>query len=120
LSGGDEGAQRLALEIFDRLGAVPAAARLRRKMRASGARAIPRGPLAQTRANPAGLTRRQVQVLSLVDEGLSNTEIADRLCIAAKTAEHHVSAVMARLDVPTRHRAASAARSRGLLDGAKK
>jgi DNA-binding CsgD family transcriptional regulator len=120
LSGGDEAAQRLALEIFDRLGAVPAAARLRRKMRANGARAIPRGPLAQTRANPAGLTRRQVQVLSLVDEGLSNTEIADRLCIAAKTAEHHVSAVMARLDVPTRQRAASAARSRGLLDGAKK
>ena len=120
LSGGDEAAQRLALEIFDRLGAVPAAARLRRQMRANGARTIPRGPLARTRANPAGLTRRQVQVLGLVDEGLSNTEIADRLCIAAKTAEHHVSAVMARLDVSTRQRAASAARSRGLLGGDKK
>jgi DNA-binding CsgD family transcriptional regulator len=120
LSGGDDAAQRGALEMFDRLGAGPAAARLRRQMRASGARAIPRGPLARTRANPAGLTARQVQVLGLVDEGLSNMEIADRLCISAKTAEHHVSAIMARLEAPTRQRAASAARSLGLLGGAKR
>jgi DNA-binding CsgD family transcriptional regulator/tetratricopeptide (TPR) repeat protein len=120
LSGGDDAAQRLALEMFDRLGAGPAAARLRRRMRANGARAIPRGPLARTRANPAGLTARQAQVLGLVDEGLSNTEIADRLCISTKTAEHHVSAIMARLEAPTRQRAASAARSLGLLGGAKR
>jgi DNA-binding CsgD family transcriptional regulator/tetratricopeptide (TPR) repeat protein len=120
LSGGDDPAQRAALDMFDRLGAVPAAARLRRQMRANGARAIPRGPLARTRANPAGLTARQAQVLSLVDEGLSNTEIADRLCISAKTAEHHVAAIMARLEAPTRQRAASAARSLGLLGDAKR
>jgi DNA-binding CsgD family transcriptional regulator/tetratricopeptide (TPR) repeat protein len=120
LSGGDDAAQRQALEIFDRLGALPAAARLRRLMRAGGARAVPRGPLAVTRANSAGLTRRQVQVLGLVDEGLSNTEIASRLCISAKTAEHHVSAIMARLDAPTRQEAAAAARSRGLLGGSEK
>lgn len=120
LSGGDDAAQRAALEIFDRLGAAPAAARLRRQMRANGARAIPRGPLARTRANPAGLTARQAQVLSLIDEGLSNTEIADRLCISSKTAEHHVSAIMARLEAPTRQRAASTARSLGLLGGAKR
>jgi DNA-binding CsgD family transcriptional regulator len=115
LSGGDDTAQRQALEIFDRLGALPAAARLRRRMRAGGVRAIPRGPIAVTRANSAGLTRRQVQVLGLVDEGLSNTEIASRLCISAKTAEHHVSAIMARLDAPTRQAASAAARNRGLL-----
>jgi DNA-binding CsgD family transcriptional regulator/tetratricopeptide (TPR) repeat protein len=120
LSGGDDGAQRQALEIFDRLGAVPAAARLRRQMRAGGARAVPRGPIAVTRANSAGLTRRQVQVLGLVDEGLSNTEIASRLCISAKTAEHHVSAIMARLDAPTRQEAAAAARNRGLLGSSEK
>ncbi len=120
LSGGDDPAQRVALDMFDRLGAGPAAARLRRQMRANGARAIPRGPLARTRANPAGLTARQAQVLSLVDEGLSNTEIADRLCISAKTAEHHVSAIMARLEAPTRQLAASAARSLGLLGDAKR
>jgi len=120
LSGGDDAAQRQALEIFDRLGAVPAAARLRRRMRVGGARAVPRGPLAVTRANSAGLTRRQVQVLGLVDEGLSNTEIASRLCISAKTAEHHVSAIMARLDAPTRQAAAAAARNRGLLGNSEK
>jgi DNA-binding CsgD family transcriptional regulator/tetratricopeptide (TPR) repeat protein len=115
LCGGDQSAQRQALEILDRLGAVPAAARLRRQMRAQGVRAVPRGPIAQTRANPAGLTRRQVQVLELIDAGLSNAEIADRLCISAKTAEHHVSAVMARLEAPTRQGAAAAARQRGIL-----
>ena len=115
LSGGDEDAQRQALEIFDRLGAAPAAARVRKQLRAGGSRAVPRGPIAGTRANAAGLTRRQVEVLGLVGEGLSNTEIARRLCISAKTAEHHVSAIMARLDAPTRQKAAAAARARGLL-----
>jgi DNA-binding CsgD family transcriptional regulator/tetratricopeptide (TPR) repeat protein len=120
LSMGDEGAQRQALELFDRLGAIPAAARLRRQMRAGGARAVPRGPIAGTRANAAGLTRRQVEVLALVDEGMSNAEIARRLCISAKTAEHHVSAIMARLDATTRQGAAAAARSRGLIEALKK
>jgi DNA-binding CsgD family transcriptional regulator len=120
LSMGNESAQRQALELFDRLGAVPAALRLRRQMRASGSRAVPRGPIAGTRANAAGLTRRQVEVLALVDEGMSNGEIARRLCISAKTAEHHVSAIMARLDATTRQGAAAAARSRGLMDVLKK
>ena len=115
LCGGDEAAQRQALEMFDHLGAAPAAARLRRQLRAGGSRAVPRGPIAGTRANAAGLTRRQAEVLGLVDEGLSNAEIARRLCISAKTAEHHVSAIMARLDVPTRQEAAAAARARGIL-----
>jgi DNA-binding CsgD family transcriptional regulator len=115
LCGGDETAQRQALEIFDHLGATPAAARLRRQLRAGGSRAVPRGPIAGTRANAAGLTRRQAEVLGLVGEGLSNAEIARRLCISAKTAEHHVSAIMARLDVPTRKEAAAAARARGFL-----
>jgi len=115
LCGGDEAAQRQALEIFDRLGAVPAGARLRRQMRVDGSRAVPRGPIAGTRANAAGLTRRQVEVLGLLGEDLSNSEIARRLCISAKTAEHHVSAIMARLDAATRQEAAAAARARGLL-----
>jgi DNA-binding NarL/FixJ family response regulator len=115
LYGGDEAAQRQALEIFDRLGAAPAAARLRRQLRAAGSRAVPRGPIAGTRANAAGLTRRQAQVLGLIGEGMSNAEIARRLCISAKTAEHHVSAIMARLEATTRQEAAAAARARGLL-----
>jgi DNA-binding CsgD family transcriptional regulator/tetratricopeptide (TPR) repeat protein len=120
LSMADEASQRQALELFDRLGAVPAASRLRRQMRANGSRAVPRGPIAGTRANAAGLTRRQVEVLALVDEGMSNAEIARRLCISAKTAEHHVSAIMARLDATTRQGAAAAARARGLIETYKK
>lgn len=119
LGDGDENAQREALAIFDRLGAAPAAARLRRLMRAAGVRAIPRGPMSSTRANPVGLTQRQVQVLELVSEGLSNPEIADRLCISAKTAEHHVSALMTRLEATTRREAAANARRLGLLGSAK-
>jgi DNA-binding CsgD family transcriptional regulator/tetratricopeptide (TPR) repeat protein len=117
LSRGDDHAQRAALEIFDRLGAVPAAARLRRQMRATGRRAIPRGPIAETRANVAGLTRRQAHVLELIGEGMTNAEIAERLCISGKTAEHHVSAVMARFAVNSRRDAVAAARKAGLLDG---
>ena len=111
LSEGDDDAQRRALDLFDRLSAEPAAARLRRRMRAKGLRAIPRGPIADTRANPAGLTQRQAQVLGLVDQGLSNLEIATRLCISPKTAEHHVSAIIARLGVASRRDAAVAARA---------
>lgn len=120
LSEGDEESQRAAIDILDRLGALPAASRIRRQMRASGVRGVPRGPIAGTRGNAAGLTRRQVQVLVLVDQGMSNLEIADRLCISAKTAEHHVSAIIARLDVATRRDAAAAARSLGLLSDAQK
>ncbi len=116
LSAGDEAAQREALSLFDRVGAVPAAARLRRMMRARGARAIPRGPIAKTRASPAGLTQRQSEVFSLLVKGLSNAQIAQRLSISHKTAEHHVSAMMARLGVSKRWEAAAAARRQGLSD----
>lgn len=119
LSMGEESAQREALEIFDTLGAAPAAAGLRRQMRLRGIRGVPRGPIAYTRASPAGLTRRQVQVLALLDHGLSNGEIAERLFISVKTAEHHVAAILARLGASTRHEAAEEARKRGLLVGPK-
>jgi DNA-binding CsgD family transcriptional regulator len=115
LSMGDESTQREALALFDGLGAAPAAARLRRQMRARGARDVPRGPIAQTRANPAGLTRRQVQVLALLGEGLSTEGIAERLCITPKTTQHHVSAILAQLGAATRHEATAAARRCGLL-----
>jgi DNA-binding CsgD family transcriptional regulator len=59
-------------------------------------------------------------VLALVADNLSNVEIADRLCISVKTAEHHVSAVILRLDVATRQEAAAAARARGMLGVAEK
>ncbi len=115
LSAGDEAAQREALGLFDRLGAVPAAARLRRQLRASGARGVPRGPIAKTRAGPVGLTARQSEVFALLIKGLSNVQIARRLSISRKTTEHHVSAIIARLGVASRGEAAAFARAKGLL-----
>ncbi|HEX7947637.1 MAG TPA: AAA family ATPase [Phenylobacterium sp.] len=114
LSAGDDDAQRQALTIFDRLGAAPAARNLRRRMRAGGLRSVPSGPRGQRRQDPAGLTRRQQEVLSLLGAGLSNADIADRLGLSAKTVEHHVSAILAALQAPSRLAAVQVARELGL------
>ena len=64
--GNDETALLAALAVFDDLGARPAAALARGRLRALGVRGIPRGPRPATRANPAGLTRREVDVVTLL------------------------------------------------------
>lgn len=94
-----------ALAIFDRLGARPAAAWLRRQLRTDGIESVPRGPRAATRENPHGLTPRQVEVLELAAEGLTNGEIADRLHLSGKTVEHHMSAILGKLGVSNRREA---------------
>lgn len=109
LASGDAGARRSALAILERLGAEPAAALLRRRLRQQGIAGIPRGPRPSTRANLAGLTSRQLEVLELMAEGLSNAEIASRLVTSPKTVEHHVSAVLAKLGVHSRAQAISVA-----------
>jgi DNA-binding CsgD family transcriptional regulator/tetratricopeptide (TPR) repeat protein len=114
LTEGGESEKREALVIFDRLGAVPAARMLRRRMRSDGVRSVPAGPRTGRRLDPAGLTRRQNEVLGLLAAGLSNSEIADRLGLSEKTVEHHVSAVLAALDAPSRLAAVQIARERGL------
>jgi DNA-binding CsgD family transcriptional regulator/tetratricopeptide (TPR) repeat protein/type II secretory pathway predicted ATPase ExeA len=103
-----------ALALLDGLGARRAAQRVRRQLRRRGTLRVPRGPNRSTAANPAGLTARQVEVLGLVAEGLSDAEIADRLSLSTKTVSHHVSAVLAKLGVGSRHRAAAAARRLGV------
>ena len=110
LSEGDAEAMKKALEVFDTLGARPMADKVRGRLREMGADSIPRGPSRATRENPAGLTNRQVEVLELISDGLSNTEIADRLFISKKTVEHHVSAIYSKLGVDTRTKAAAAFR----------
>ena len=70
---------------------------------------VPRGPRGPARANPAGLTARELDVLRLLVEGLSDAEIATRLTLSERTVGHHVSAVLRKLGVPTRSRAAAAA-----------
>lgn len=109
LSDGGAEAMRDALALFERLGAQPAMAIVRRRLRQRGVGGIPRGPRPSTRANQAGLTTRQLEVLRLMAEGLSNAEIASRLFTSPKTVEHHVSAVLAKLGAHSRAQAISAA-----------
>ncbi|GAA4904054.1 regulatory LuxR family protein [Actinomycetospora succinea] len=104
-----------ALEVLDRLGADAVAAKVRRDLRGRGVTGVPARPRTTTRTNPAGLTARQVDVLRLLAEGLTNAGIAARLYISEKTADHHVSAILAKLDVPTRREAAAAARALGVV-----
>ena len=111
---GDEEACLRALGLLDGLGARQPAQRLRRQLRRRGTLRVPRGPIRATAANPAGLTGRQVEVLGLLAQGLSNAEIAARLSLSAKTVEHHVSALLAKLGVGSRGQAAEAARRLGL------
>lgn len=68
------------------------------------------------RPRPADLTARQVQVLRLVARGLSNRQVADRLVISTRTAEHHVQDVYTKIGVSTRAGAALFAMEHGLLD----
>ncbi|MGH8828762.1 MAG: HD domain-containing phosphohydrolase, partial [Jiangellaceae bacterium] len=68
------------------------------------------------RLRPAGLTERQVDVLRLVAAGLSNHEVARRLVISNRTAEHHVQDVYLKIGTSTRAGAALFAMEHGLLD----
>ena len=115
-----ESGLRGALTIFTELGASAAARVTRQKMRMLGIRSIPAGPRTATRAHPLGLTRREREVLDLICAGHTNAEIAAKLFISAKTVEHHVSAVLAKLDAPTRDVAVAHAARLGLAGAAEK
>jgi len=92
---------RGALQSFDRMGAVADADRTAAFLRELGVRG-------RTGERAAGtLTRRELQVLGLVAEGLSNPEIAERLFISTKTAGHHVSNILLKLGVRSRTEAAA-------------
>ena len=89
------------MRALDALRAEPAAALVRERLRGLGVRfrSLPRP---ETRANPAGLTQRQLDVLELVADGLTNAEIAARLNLSVRTVDHHVAAVLDKLGVRSR------------------
>ncbi|MET9272066.1 LuxR C-terminal-related transcriptional regulator [Kribbella sp. NPDC003557] len=58
------------------------------------------------------LTTRERQILDLIDDGLSNKEIAGRLCIEISTVKNHVHNILAKLGARRRTEAAAKARTR--------
>ena len=98
---GDEARLRLALEELLGLEARPAAAIVARRLRELGVMSLPRGPRATTRQNQHGLTAREMEVLALVNEGLHNGQIADRLVVSVRTVDHHVEAILRKLGART-------------------
>jgi ATP/maltotriose-dependent transcriptional regulator MalT len=99
---------RAALRIFERLGASPYADRAAKLLRDLGApgRTSPR--------SGGELSKREAEVLGLLGAGLSNAEIAERLVISPRTAEHHVAAILRKLELRNRAEAAAYAVREGL------
>jgi DNA-binding CsgD family transcriptional regulator len=112
----EEDSLRHALEELQGLGARPAAAMVARRLRERGARGVPRGPRQATKENPANLTPRELEVLTLVVQGLRNAEIAARLVLSERTVDHHVSSMLGKLGVRSRAEATVEAVRLGLTD----
>jgi len=107
--------KRKAVTIVQKLGATAVYEKMKQEMRNSGIKSIPRGIRKSTQSNPALLTERELDVLRLVNEGLQNKEIANRLFISAKTVDHHISALLFKLEAKSRTKAVQEAVQMGIL-----
>jgi DNA-binding NarL/FixJ family response regulator len=110
LADGEPADRSEAVAALLRLGAPASAQAVRRDLGRRGL-PVPRGPRGPTLANAAGLTPRELDILGYLVEGLTDGEIARRLTLSERTIGHHVSAVLRKLGVPSRARAAAAAGS---------
>jgi DNA-binding CsgD family transcriptional regulator len=102
----DRSAARLvfeqAVEVYELLGAEADLNRVQAEFRGYGIR---RGPHSKHRRAQSGwesLTDMELRVAALVEEGLSNPEIAARLVLSRRTVSAHVSHILKKLDVATR------------------
>jgi DNA-binding CsgD family transcriptional regulator/tetratricopeptide (TPR) repeat protein len=107
---------REAHERFVALGADAMARKVAEGLRKIGVTA-PRGPRQTTRSHPSGLTAREAEIASLVSDGLSNADIAERLVLSQRTVAHHVSAILGKLGVRNRAAVARALARVGGLTG---
>lgn len=106
---GDEDALARAEALIEQLGAVTLRARLEH------ARAAMKGTRKSTQANPFGLTNRELEILRLLAEGHTNAQLARKLFIATKTIDHHVSAILSKLQARSRAHAVTVAHELGLM-----
>lgn len=92
---------RVALDGFRRLGAARDADAAAAFLRSLGVKVVHAAAVGR-----GGLTRREIEVLELLGDGLSNNAIAERLFISRKTVEHHVASVLSKLGLSSRGAAA--------------
>jgi DNA-binding CsgD family transcriptional regulator len=100
--------------FFDRHGYQPVASACRSLLRRCGIRpAAPRGRASVPEPFlAAGVTEREMEVLTVVSDGLSNREIAARFFLSPKTVEKHVASLMDKLHVRSRAQLAAMAAAR--------
>jgi DNA-binding CsgD family transcriptional regulator len=90
------------VEIYGSLGAAADVARLQSMFRAHGIRRGPRSRHRQARTGWESLTPAEAKIAELVEGGLSNPEIAERLLLSRRTVATHVSHILKKLDVHSR------------------
>ena len=101
---------RAAMERFGEMGSDAWVRRIEEMLRRMGARAPTR-----TGRGAGGLSGRELEVLALVAEGLTNRQIAERLVISEHTAVRHVANVFRKLGVGNRAAAVRLGGERGLI-----
>jgi two-component system, NarL family, response regulator LiaR len=99
----------------DELAAAIRAARAGRSTLASEATDALVRAVTQPRIDGTNLTAREIEVLALMCDGLTNGEIADRLVVSLSTVKTHVSSIIAKLGVSSRTEAVAAAVRHGLV-----